>query len=725
MMFSRVLKISIVASSIGAVIIAGCSENNRPQIKGQNDATFYVDISTVKGSLTTVGDANSQGKHDQKLLSMEACIKDNAQTNSTTNLPFEIAAGDVSTIKRTDYRGCLMWQELVEFDPQAEEKNIFMSRKITAKESHEGTTKVVFAVNPYKDIFTPNPLGNGGGSSSSEPVSYKLKDLSQTASRNFDYDIYVKVNEDVNTLLSPIKRQTEVTQLKLDFRSIDYPNILVDQKLNISFPYIYKTSLSIDIIRQDLGTILSEKIKRGNFQFHLVFLKNMPIVKDPKAVDVLAAVQFTAKPRGDAGLIEVPITVNFNNIGAISNRLSVLLTITSLDTPALFADQSYEGVVNGIAANQNLEISLIQNSTSARDLMTEFDTLKNKKVSAPSLTSKSVLESEGFKEIKDSSVTVQAANGFFSKPQVKTVELKSLVDNSRDNTQLDFLEKRAVCDLFFDSSASPVMANLKSRCHLNPDSVLNAEVREFIESVDTNPTQVNFGRREILTNTASIQLSQSKTKTSGYGLDANVGGSLDLGASTGLQGTIPVPKAPIGAKLGLGLNLGVGGKAFATQGLEKLEKGAKEVSITATETLSSDTIALTLNVVIKKCLLVAAKIGTFESEGVKPTSRYVCSDVVDKVQRTEYFFLLNHEKVAGSSSVADVYSAVVNPLRLLVRGDRPYEFLKGILTSEKYSYKIFGTMNADQMTDDPSNFITQEAPLMLSSRKILLGTVSR
>ena len=318
MIFSNNNSRSLLGFFLSTGLLISCSENNSPQVKGANNSTFYVDTLTAK--FTTVGEPNAQGKQNKKLLSFEACLKDNAQTNSVSNLKFDIVAGDVSAAKTSDYRGCLLWQELIEFEPDAEVKNLFMTRNVVATQSHTGTEKVVFSVNPYKDTFDFNRQGSTGGPVANGPVTYKLKDLKANSVSNYDYDIYVKINEDVNSLLSPIRRQAEVTALRLDYRSIDYANIEVDSKMNLTFPYTYKTSLSMDLIRQDLGDITAEKIKRGNFKFNLVFLKEMTQVKDPKPSDVVAAVTWTAKPRGDAGLIEVPINVKFSNVPALSSR---------------------------------------------------------------------------------------------------------------------------------------------------------------------------------------------------------------------------------------------------------------------------------------------------------------------------------------------------------------------------------------------------------------------
>tara|TARA_B110001454_G_scaffold219179_1_gene250858 strand:+ start:150784 stop:152949 length:2166 start_codon:yes stop_codon:yes gene_type:complete len=720
MIFSRNKVKSLLGVFLSAGLLISCSENNEPQVKGANNSTFYVDALTAK--FATVGEPNAQGKQSKKLISFEACLKDNAQTNSVSNLKFDIVAGEAAATKVSDYRGCLVWYELVDFDPDAEVKNIFMSRDVKATESHSGTEKLVFWVNPHKDTFEFNRHGTAGAAMQSAPISYKLsRDVKTSSLAGYDYDIYVKINEDVNSLLSPIRRQAEITSLRLDFRNIDYTNIEVDSKMNLTFPYTYKTSLAMDLIRQDLGNITAEKIKRGNFMFNLVFLKDMAKVDKPSASDVVAAVQWSARPRGDAGLIEVPISVKFSNIAALSSRMNVLLTITSLDTPALFADQSYDGIVNGISANDNLDISLIPNENSARDLLEKYEAEKAQKP-VRNLTAKQVLESEGFEAVSSAAVKFSSSKGFFSKPTESTVDLAKVVENLGENQQLTDVEEKAVCAAFF---LGKMQGNEKAYkdCLNSPNRVLNAEIREFANSVDGKPSNISFGRTENLKISAAFELAQGSSKTSGYNLDANIGGNIDAGATAGIGALIPVPKAPVKTDVGIGVKLGLGGKAYTAKALEKSEKGTKAVSISSTEAVSSQPIAVTLDLTTTKCLLVVANQNYVASTkaGAMPKAKYLCSKNALKGQRTEYFFLLNHQRVDGNSAVTDMHSAVVNPLRMLVRGQRPYEFLKGILTSEKFSYKLLVGMNADQVTEDPTNFVTQEAPMMLSStRKVVL-----
>lgn len=719
------LKSSTLIGSLSLILALGglvsCSEKDAPLVKNANNSTFYVD--SVSASFTTVGEANAQGIQNKKILSMEACIKDVAQTNSVNYIDFKLTAGDVSANKGTDHRGCILWQELVEFDPQETEKNVFMTRSVQALKSHSGTEKIVFSVNPWKDQFSFNRQASVNGGVNVGPVSYKAKDLSLSAGINYDYDLYVKISESsANGVLSPIQRQTEINTLRLKYKGIDYENLKVDQKLNLTFPFTYITDLSVSFLRQSLGQISEEKIKMGNFMFHLVFLKEMQVVQNPQPENVIAAVSFKGKPRGDAGLITVPITVEFNNIPALSSRMSVLLTVTSLDQPALFTEQAYEGMVNGVTANEQLEIGLIPNSSSAHDLFDKYMTLTEQRTKQL-LTVDSVLANEGFVAVKKPVVTY-TKTGWFSK-STETVDLAKTIDNLQAQHELSKEELRALCAAFFQDAMKTENNSPYQSCLNKPSAVLAAEVREFVSQVSEKPVGTpSFGRGEALEITSSFVLSEKNSKRSGYEYQGSVGGDFSAGLNAGKSFDFPVstPIFGVDAKVGGGVNLGIGGKAYFANGYEKETGSGKSVSISSTEVLVSQPISVTLAVTSQKCLLISANdkwAKTIKSQGMY-TARYLCASK-SQGERVENYFLLNHSKGTKASSVADQYSPVINPIRMLVRGEKPYEFLRGILT-DKHGYKLFVGMSADKVADDPTSFMTQEAPLMLSSsRKVILA----
>ena len=251
----------------------------------------------------------------------------------------------------------------------------------------------------------------------------------------------------------------------------------------------------------------------------------MTQVKDPKPSDVVAAVTWTAKPRGDAGLIEVPINVKFSNVPALSSRMSVLLTITSLDTPALFADQTYDGVVNSISTNENLDIALIPNESNARDLIEKYETEKAQKP-VKNLFAKQVIESEGFELIKSPFVKFMKPE-VFSKPLPVEVDLALVVENFGENGELKRSEAQALCAAYFQQKISSAMDARYTACLNNPSQVLRAEIREFVESVNSKPSNISFGRTENMKITAAFELSQGSSVTAGYDLEGSIAGNLD------------------------------------------------------------------------------------------------------------------------------------------------------------------------------------------------------
>src|SRR5690242_13386708 len=115
--FRFALSLFTVYASLGCV--------NRDAHVTKDGATFYVDTLTATGSPNQL---NANDAVNQKFMNMTACLKDNAMTSVIMNVNFSIRAGNVDVVKKTDDRGCLIWQELFEYDPTDNEKQIAMTR---------------------------------------------------------------------------------------------------------------------------------------------------------------------------------------------------------------------------------------------------------------------------------------------------------------------------------------------------------------------------------------------------------------------------------------------------------------------------------------------------------------------------------------------------------------------------------------------------------------------
>lgn len=766
MTYSNLKSSSLIGSLSLILALSGmvaCSEKNNPAVKDANNSTFKVSEVKQNGSVLDVGEPNPQGLYYKKSYPISACFKDVAGTNSTANLKYKVVAGEAEVEKISDENGCIQWREVVEYAPQSTESYISMSRTFQAVEKHSGKVNYTIIVNPWKGSFDSNKETSADQASSESSVSYKLKDLTTASVENYKYDIYVTVSGQSGSGIlsnSPLQNQTEVSKLYLKAQGIDYSSIEIDQLLNLTFPYDFDLSLSINLLKQTTNGLDWAKIKRGNFKFNLVFTENIPTGKMPEASNVLAVGEFQGSPTGEASLVQLPIILKFKKVASLSRRISVFLTITSLDSPVLFPPQSYSGRFNGVDTQSNLEIDLKKNANTktAIQLVNEYNQVYDK--SNEPIIVEAVLKDEGFSKISNSVYSDKIVRkGWFG----DIIEAKDIyVDlqnnfstfvNKVSNSQAD---KAALCGFVFEGKTISGKDKNMQLCTASPEKYLNAELSDFVESISEGPSEFAVRSTENLDLTATFELSENKGSESGYSLGGSVGAGANFGldinaSSTGKNEAKYVPGEKLvkpqtgksdptkptidketvnsfGSKLGAGLNLNMGldGKAFASTGLKVSESENNQASLSSSQSLSSLPFSLKFKVNSKKCLLITVKdeYKKIVSDAGFATSKYFCGKSEEK-SVVENYYLLKHTQVKEANPVVDLFSSVTNPLSILVRGERPYGFLKTLLTSEDYKFRIFVDpvkgMRSKKILDKKENFITQEAPLMLSStRKILL-----
>lgn len=764
------IKSSVMMGALSVLLVFGvisCSESNSPQVKDANNSTFKVSEVKQNGSVVPVGDYNAQGVYYKKSFPLAACFKDVAGTNSTANLKFKVIAGEVSFEKVTDENGCIQWREVVEFSPQGSEADLFMARSFEAVEKHTGKVAVTVIVNPWKGSFDFSKEIISDESLAAGTVNYKTKDLTTASVENYKYDVYVTVgdsNRAGRLSNSPLQEQTEVSKLYMKSQGIDYSSIEIDQLMNLTFPYEFDLSLSINLLKQTTNGLDWTKIKRGNFQFNLVFAENTPNGKSPEASGILAVGEFTGSPTGEASLVTLPIVLKFKKVASLSRRIAVYMTITSLDKPALFSPQTYIGKFNGVDSSSNLEISLLRSNIekNAIQLTSEYDIAfaRNKKA----IEVEEVLKAEGFSPIANTIYSDKfERKGWFGdviESKNYYLDLKNQFSSFGANKSNSDLEKAAICGFIFEGKTLKGKDKNMSLCAKSPEKYLNAELSDFVVSVEEAPSQFTIENIENLDVTASFEIAENSGKESGYSLAGSVGAGVNFGLDLGRSKEHTNDSTytfPAGAKLkkdkkegdakvepnpkvekqtvdkfssklaaGLNLNLGLDGKAFASTGVKVSESDSNQTSLSSSVSLSSLPFSLKFKVKSKKCLLLSVKddYKKIVSDLGLATTKYYCGQVEEK-EVVEKYYLLKHTQVKESSPVVDLFSQVTNPLSILVRGARPYGFLKTLLTSEDYKFRIFVDPYKGNRTkkvlDNSANFMTQEAPLMLSStRRILL-----
>ena len=119
---------------------------------------------------------------------------------------------------------------------------------------------------------------------------------------------------------------------------------------------------SLAAIRQTLdhGPVL-EPVNAGHFRFHFVLLREG---YDSKKMTPETALQFVVgstsfDSTGIVGRFQEDITVRFDNIAALANRMTAILTVESIDQSDVFQTTSFEGMVTPVAGSGVQGLNLI------------------------------------------------------------------------------------------------------------------------------------------------------------------------------------------------------------------------------------------------------------------------------------------------------------------------------------------------------------------------------
>lgn len=644
-------------------------------------------VETTAGFIS-VGEPNSQGKYSQKLLPLQACIKDQAGLNAVGGLRFSIVAGNATIEKTTDHRGCLQWQELIDFDPESEAKNIMMARTIVAGELNSNSAKLVFSINPILETFKDLTLLNDTFIESADvaiSVSFKVVPFSTTSSYitvpNDNKVIYVKVENQLEIPSSRIAQQLEIVTLNLESKGVDLYNVKIDQNLNVIFPHKYYTRFSIQSVKQKLEGIVSKTIKRGNFRFYLVTLKENANLKAPQGGDILSAVEFDATPRGAAGLITVPIVLNFKNATAITNRVNFLLSVVSIDSPTSIENQSFEGFVNGLASGADLKFNLYPSDASALKAyqISVESALQNDR--AKISIAKSLTES-GLIPVRNPLVKfdLKKTKGVSTPAQI--VDLKAVI-KLRTAQSLLLDEKRAVCSAYYQERILSIDDVGYQNCLKFPAQHLKASITEFVESVDPNvSSEPLILDLEKLMMTAGFKVGQSEEKK-----NTN---------STSIQ-----------------LNAQIGGNVYVSNSVEYSSRAAL---VSSEKILTSLPVMISMKAKTTKCLIISKR----EDPINGGFTRFYCNPV-QEVNFSEYYYLVESVRSEKTYSVIDDYSGVAIPFSMLVRGKETYSFLKEILTNKKSIATLMMSKIDEKKLEGPASYLTQEGPHVLSTRKNIMN----
>lgn len=733
--------------------LVACGDNDTKKPSAGGGASFIIDPKeTVEADFAPVDTSSDNGYNYRKILSLKICLKDIAETKTIAKTDFKVIAGDLSSVKTTDSYGCFIWKELIEFDPVDNDKTVFMSRKIEAIGKHTGAVDFEYSVNPSqpkgKVVIYPGQNENAEYSKSNS-VLYRPQGVVKSSNKNYFYDVLVNIagsgeakigtqsagtGESGGSVNPGIyNRRTAVSDLVLNYKQIDYANIGVDRNLNLTLPYNYYTELSVSLIKQNSSQVAEEKLRKGNFLFHLIFSKTTSSGRLPRAEEIYSVVRFVGQPRGDSGLIRQEIVLNFENIPALSNRMSVFLTITSQDTPSLFADQTFEGVVDGIAANKKLTITMNPSEISARNIFADYTVHKANKQKVELDVAES-LKAEGVWPITSSRVSFSRTN-----KESATVDLEKLVRDLNDGQTLSAVELESFCKVVFHdhASSSETINSVYHKCLKSPKDVLVAEIREYVSSLKSILGTPRFNTLEKFTLTSKVNVDHANESSVGYNWGAKVSGQAEAGVEFGndkkdgklseffkwkilkpVLGTFGYPLAWLMANTAKGFKYNLNGKVmlageYAKESSSKsTQREESNLEGLTTETLFAQQITVDMDVEVKKCLLLSVNSGTEEKLAKTSFSaqRFFCVEGV-REKRSESYYLVQQIKNTESNTLIDPNSAESNPLKMMIRGSGLYSSFMSLVKNKT----VIGWLPAGTNSEQMSSLLTEEAPLLLSS----------
>jgi len=642
-----------------ALGLGACNQKD-DRIKSESGATFYVD--SVAGQFTA-DELNSNEVVSRKFVNYTACLKDNALTSAIMNLPFSIRAGEVEIVKKTDERGCLVWQEFFEYDPFDSEKQILMVRTISSIEGHSGFEDVQLAYNPWNNdklIFLKREAAQGAQAVAltySSGVEIMRRDPVSLQSFSTPVDIRIKMG-------SQTLKQADITSLNLKFLKRDFEKYEISQTLNLSIAHLYRVKFNSALIRRTLsrGTI-TENLNAGRFKFFFVLLKEgfdpRKMSQDEIASYVISATEFEAS--ATLGRFITDISIRFDNVAALASRTTGLLTLVSLDQPGNFGESSFEGPLSPIAGAGSQGIDLIPTQLNARLVYENYRTAKASQVQ---LKPMQLFEQySGFVAMSKDPVPFNVNQG--RSVGNHDMDLYSIFMQLKAGQPLTQSQKlfygRALCYKYFNGNMTNALQVAYQECQKASDKMMLAVIRQFVVQVnDPVPKKVGIPQVETLTMSSGLDFSESKNRTQGrndsrrYSLSAGFGAEVGIFELIGklLPGVGQVISKvleyviPFKISGSLGAKFNSSREWFTTTGISSANNDATRVGASRSVMVSSEGFKFAIDVNTRTCLLISpsplleAKMGNVQ----RPEGKYFCEDEVRRSRHEETFYFVNQSK---------------------------------------------------------------------------------
>ena len=717
-----------------AVGLTGCM-NRDPSIT-ENNATFYVDSISPSFAPNKV---NQNGDVSQKFINMKACIKDNAQKSIIMNVPFAIYADGVEVIHinyeknnqvnfETDRDGCIIWQELFEFNPKTSERQISITRTFKALSGHYGSVEAQIAYNPWHDDMQFLKLGFKAQAAEKAKIVYssgmKLDRINNFSGGTSSSQIDIHGKLQSSSELVPL----DISNLSMSFLKRDFDQYEISQSLGLTIAHQYRLRFSLAAIRQTLdhGPVL-EPVNAGHFRFHFVLLREG---YDSKKMTPETALQFVVgstsfDSTGIVGRFQEDITVRFDNIAALANRMTAILTVESIDQSDVFQTTSFEGMVTPVAGSGVQGLNLIPAQADGQRFARLYAGYRDEAVKL-----------KGLEVLKNNAnfASARAATGTQPQNAVTVYDYAKILKSKSLPSPTDTTYAQALCYSYFNASMTDALVNAYEACKnaaisANPEKMMIGVLRDFVEKVnDPKPTQVNVPQVETITMSSGLNFSDSKSQDQGITSRKDNGVYGGLGAELNVMSLlekIPVVGTVIKALNIFNFSASTGVKMswnkdwYYGSGLTQSQSQSAGVSTSRAQSVSSEAFKFQINVSTKTCLMIAPSPELVKlMNGAKaPEGKFVCSDQLETGVREEVYYFISQTSGSGASPLSDSMSSADNPLRIFVRGPRTYDLFSKLISQNKFDLKLQKLSveeRTDKLRDQLNQYVTQEFPGMIT-----------
>lgn len=752
--FKKILKLGLIGLTF--LILMSCSSNHRSESTGH--ASFYVD--SIEAVITP-DQLNANENVQRKFLNLTACIKDNALMNAVLNLEFEIQTtnetGIVRVRKRTNDRGCIIWQELFEYDPLDDEKIISLDRLIVGVNGHSGSELVKIAYDPWgedkvhfqkreepRSIEKVKMLTSSGGII--ERKDFKSSDLIRTS-----YDIRTKIA--AKTL-----RDLDIHQMNLDFLGRDFANYEISNLLDLIVAQKFRLNMTMSLIRESLqqGKIL-ENVNAGNFRFYFVFTRDLGReVQDLN--EIVSATQIDTK--FEMGRLNQDLILKFEQLSALASRLNMYVSVESLDKPIEniadkqlthsektnetfsvrkgFRVNNFESSIPSFAGSNNLSLRLIPSKTDAKNLFLKFKS-RNEQVKQLNAFELFRIHS-GYQKLNLKPIWVSHYEIHFAQMLEKILNKKAL--SPLENTLIGqiFCHK-----LLSDTEkVSSQYSEAFEDCSNNYQEVISVHRRDFIMNIlNSKPRSIGINQVETINISSNHEVTEKDESISASitsftkSIYANISGQLSVGKTwssrlikgqgpeptgyslpTGFNYQLPFSKSPLGASLGaaVGFRISVGHDWIYSTGITSVHNKNDRITSSRGVTLYSEANQFEFDAETKSCVFVNLSpsfLLKYQNLSLSK-GKYLCNENTQKGTRTEMYYFINEVNSAPNSPMSDNASAHDNPWRMFVRGAQTYNLFANLISQKDYKVEFTKIPDAQLGQEFADKFLTQEYPGLLS-----------